>query len=74
MQVAAGDARSDAVLDGVFHQGLQQEPGHHRVPRRGFDVELHGQAVGKTDQLDVEVVAQHLQLTIEADFLLAGGA
>src|SRR4030095_12642730 len=54
--------RRDAVLDGVFDQGLQDEVGHQRVLDAGLELEARREAILKPRLLDLEVHAQKLQL------------
>jgi len=61
----------DAVFDRVFDQGLQQQGRHEHVARVGVDVEADDEAIGKAHTLDVEVLAEELELGVERHFLLA---
>jgi len=51
------------VLDGIFHQGLQQHGRNHHVERVGFMFFDHVKFIpAEADYLDIEIVVDKLQL------------
>ena len=50
----------DAVLDGVFHERLENQVRHQRVERFGLDVVAHDQAIGEACLLDLEILGKTL--------------
>ena len=67
-QLRAAGARLHAVLDGVFHQRLQDQRRQARSQRARIQRPLHAQALAKADLLNVQIAPRQL------DFLRQRGA
>src|SRR5690606_12446845 len=62
---------ADAVLDGVLDERLEDQVRHERVERAGLDLLGHVERALEADALDVQVVAEEVELVAERD--LGGG-
>ena len=54
----AGNTLGDAVLDRIFHQGLEQQSGHLSVADLLRDIDAHLQTFAEADLLNVEIALQ----------------
>ena len=57
--------RADAVLHRIFHQYLDHQPGHQRLPGLRVDVFLRVNTVAETKPHKVEISVHHLQLLLQ---------
>src|SRR5947199_3061482 len=65
-------AQFDAVADRVLRERLQQQRRNRSPPRLGRYIDRERHPIGKTGALDFEIPAQHGQLRVERDLLIAG--
>ena len=63
------------VLDGIFHQRLQQHAGHHHVERIRIEFFHHFQLVAaKADDFDIEIVVDEINLVLQGHEGVAANA
>src|SRR5688572_13018270 len=62
---------TNAVLDGVFDERLQQKVGDQRVQRLGLDVEYHRQTIAEPRLFDFQVLREEIELLLQRHFLHA---
>ena len=61
MNAAAFQLGRESVLDGIFHQGLEQHAGHHNVERLRIEILDHLQFVAaKANDFNVEIVVNEI--------------
>src|SRR5215469_12305322 len=63
----SGKTLSDAVLDGIFHQRLQQQVGYLRAEQLRRYVDAHMQTLSEADFLNVHVALQVLDFLPQLD-------
>ncbi len=66
---AGTGALRDAVLDGVFDDGLQNHVGDHGVAHIGGDVFTDGEAMLEAHLHNREVVVEHIEFASEGNLL-----
>src|SRR5688500_9803567 len=62
---------TNAVLDGVFDEWLQQKVGDQRMQRIGLDVEYHRQTIAEARLFDLQVLREEIELLLQRHFLHA---
>ena len=62
---------TNAVLDGIFDERLQQKVGDERVQRLRLDVEYHCQTVAEARLFDLQILGEEVELLLERHFLHA---
>ena len=60
------------MADGVFHERLENEVRHLGVEHIGVRVDGDLEAIAEANLLDVQVVADELELLLERHLLLSG--
>jgi hypothetical protein len=68
IHASADRPRSDAVLDRVLHERLEEEAGHQRAERAVVGPHRHDEPVPEPRPLDGEVGVEERQLLAERDF------
>src|ERR1700704_1468768 len=66
---AGRDSRLDSVVDGVFHQGLQEHRRHESLLDRRSQLPIDPEALSQAQLLQVEVLAAQREFVSESDQL-----